>query len=63
MVALALEMVQKNPDVGAIVLECTEFPPYAYAIQEATHLNVWDFATMTEFMHSGAARKPYTGRM
>jgi len=24
---------------------------------------VWDFVTMTEFMHAGAMRKPYTGWM
>lgn len=63
LVDLAVEMVTKNPDIGAIVLECTEFPPYAHAIQDATRLNVWDFVTMTNLMHAGAARKPYTGRL
>jgi len=24
---------------------------------------VWDFVTMTNFMHAGAMRKPYTGWM
>jgi hypothetical protein len=56
-------MVKENPDVGAIVLECTEFPPYAHAIQNAVRLNVWDFVTMTNFMHAGAMRKPYAGWM
>jgi len=63
LVDLAKQMVKENPDVGAIVLECTEFPPYAHAIQEAVRLNVWDFVTMTNFMHAGAMRKPYTGWM
>ncbi len=27
------ELVAKNPDVGAIVLECTNMPPYAAALQ------------------------------
>lgn len=61
LVNLAKKMVKENPDVGAIVLECTEFPPYAHAIQDAVRLNVWDFVTMTNFMHAGAMRKPYTG--
>lgn len=61
LVDLAKKMVKENPDVGAIVLECTEFPPYAHAIQDAVRLNVWDFVTMTNFMHAGAMRKPYTG--
>jgi len=63
LVDLAKKMVKENPDVGAIVLECTEFPPYAHAIQNAVRLNVWDFVTMAEFMHAGAMRKPYTGWM
>jgi hypothetical protein len=61
LVDLAKKMVRENPDVGAIVLECTEFPPYAHAIQDAVRLNVWDFVTLTELMHAGAMRKPYTG--
>ena len=63
LVALATKMVKDNPDIGAVVLECTEFPPYAHAIQDAIHLNVWDFVTMTNFMHAGAMRTPYTGWM
>ena len=63
LVDLAKKMVKENPDVGAIVLECTEFPPYAYAIQDAVRLNIWDFVTMTKFMHAGAMQKPYTGWM
>jgi len=46
-----------------VVLECTEFPPYAHAIQNAIRRSVWDFVTMTNFMHAGAMRKPYTGWM
>lgn len=63
LVELAADAVKKHPDIGAILLECTEFPPYAHAIQAATRRNVWDFITMTELMHAGAMRKPYTGWM
>ena len=63
LVALAVKMIKEHPDIGAVVLECTEFPPYAHAIQSAIRRSVWDFVTMTEFMHAGAMRKPYTGWM
>ncbi len=63
LVDLATRMIKEHPDVGAVVLECTEFPPYAHAIQHAIRRNVWDFVTMTNFMHAGAMRKPYTGWM
>ena len=57
LVDLAVEMVTvKHPDIGAVVLECTEFPPYAHAIQNAIRRSVWDFVTMTNFMHAGAMR-------
>jgi hypothetical protein len=63
LVDLATKMVNAHPDIGAVVLECTEFPPYAHAIQHAIRRNVWDFVTMTNFMHAGAMRTPYTGWM
>jgi Asp/Glu/hydantoin racemase len=63
LVSLAVNMMKKHPDIGAIVLECTEFPPYAHAIQRATQVDVWDFTTMTNFMHAGAMRRPFTGWM
>ncbi|MCK5276872.1 MAG: hypothetical protein KAQ62_03775 [Cyclobacteriaceae bacterium] len=63
LVDLAKKMIQEHPDVGAVVLECTEFPPYAHAIQDAIRLNVWDFVTMTNFMHAGVMRAPFTGWM
>jgi len=63
LVALATKMVKEHPDVGAVVLECTEFPPYAHAIQDAIRRSVWDFVTMANFMHAGAMRAPFTGWM
>jgi len=63
LVDLATKMIKEHPDVGAVVLECTEFPPYAHAIQNAIRRNVWDFVTMTNFMHAGAMRTPFTGWM
>jgi len=63
LVALATKMIQDHPDIGAVVLECTEFPPYAHAIQDAIRRSVWDFVTMTNFMHAGAMRTPFTGWM
>ncbi len=61
LVDLAKQCVEEHPDVGAIVLECTEFPPHAHAIQEAVRLPMYDFVTLTKLMHAGAMHKPYTG--
>ena len=44
--------------LGAIVLECTNMPPYAKAIHEATGLPVYDITTLANYVMDGAARKP-----
>jgi hypothetical protein len=49
----ALQLVAQNPDVGAIVLECTNMPPYAAAVQAATGLPVYDIYSMITWFHAG----------
>lgn len=60
-VSKAEELVRENPDVGAILLECSDMPPYAYAVQAATGLPVFDFITLIKWLHSGVCQKPYHG--
>ena len=45
-VAAALRLVRRDARVGAIVLECTNMPPYAAAVRAATGLPVHDIATL-----------------
>lgn len=60
-VGKALEIIKEEPDTGAILLECSDMPPYAYLVQAATHLPVFDFTTLVRFLHSAVAQKPYFG--
>lgn len=46
-------LVAKNPDVGAIVLECTNMPPYAAALQAEIGLPVYDIYSMITWFHAG----------
>lgn len=46
-------LVADNPDVGAIVLECTNMPPYAAALREAVNLPVYDITSMISWFHAG----------
>jgi hypothetical protein len=41
----------KNPEIGAIVLECTDLPPCASAIRSATGLAVFDIVTLLKMVH------------
>jgi len=49
-VAVARRLVAAHPEVGAIVLECTNMPPYRRAIQDATGLPVFDVATLVRIV-------------
>ncbi len=57
----AVELQKQNPDMGAIVLECSLMPPYAKAVQDATGLPVFDFVTMINYFHEGTHRKTFQG--
>ena len=49
------------PDIGAIVLECTNMPPYSEAIQEAIKLPVFDVVTMVNYAYSAFVQHGFTG--
>ena len=46
-------LVARHPEIGAIVLECTNMPPYAAALQEAIGLPVYDIYSMITWFHAG----------
>lgn len=60
-VGKALEIIEENPDTGAILLECSDMPPYAYAVQAATQLPVFDFTTLIRWLHTAVCQTPYYG--
>jgi hypothetical protein len=49
--AVAGRMVAAHPEIGAIVLECTNMPPYRADIQAATGLPVFDITTLVRMVH------------
>jgi Asp/Glu/hydantoin racemase len=52
-VRVARRLVREHSDVGALVLECTNMPPYAPDIQRATGLPVFDVVSLVTFVHGG----------
>jgi hypothetical protein len=62
-VAAATLLVERNPEVGAIVLECTNMPPYARAIRDATGLPVHDLTTLVRWAIEAERRKEFDGWM
>ncbi len=62
-IGVARRLVQNHPDVGAILFECSDLPPYAAAVQQAVNLPVFDFITMINYIHSSLVRMPFKGFM
>jgi Asp/Glu/hydantoin racemase len=52
-VSAACSMVEAAPDMGAIVLECTNMTPYAAAIRAATGLPVFSMVSFVNWFQSG----------
>ncbi|MCK1496701.1 hypothetical protein [Bradyrhizobium sp. 188] len=61
-VGAAVALLKERPDIGILLLECGNLPPYAAAVQQATGgIPVFDFTSMIEFFVRGLVRKPFTG--
>jgi Asp/Glu/hydantoin racemase len=52
-IAAGRKLVAEHPDVGAIVLECTNMPPYAHALREVLGLPVFDIYALITWLHAG----------
>jgi Asp/Glu/hydantoin racemase len=48
---VAQRMLDAHPEIGAIVLECTNMPPYRADIEAATGLPVFDITTLVRMVH------------
>lgn len=53
LVNTALTMKEKYPEVGSIVLECTNMAPYASAIRQATGLPVYTIYSFIQWFQAG----------
>ena len=47
------ELVARHPEVGAVVLECTNMAPYARALSERVGLPVYDIVSFMTWFHAG----------
>ena len=56
MATVAKTLITDHPEIGAIVLECTNMPPYRDAVQKVTGVPVFDVVTLLNYAH--AAQTP-----
>lgn len=55
----AHELVTSHPEVGAIILECTNMVPYAQDIRRMTGLPVWSIYSFVNWFQSGLSPVRY----
>lgn len=60
-VKLIQDNLKKFPTVRAVIMECTELPPYSDAVRAATGLPVWDAITNADFFISAYKDNPRFG--
>lgn len=58
-VATARRMVTENPDIGALVLECTNLAPFSADIAKDLNIPVYDTITMVNAFHASLNPKQY----
>ncbi|MDR3433253.1 MAG: aspartate/glutamate racemase family protein [Rouxiella aceris] len=59
MVLAARRLVETYPSVGAIVLECTNMPPFAKSVQDAVNLPVFDAITLVNYAYSVVVHRKF----
>jgi hypothetical protein len=63
MVNVARRLVTDHPDVGVLLFECTNMPPYAHAVQEAVGLPVFTIFSLIDMVYQSLHWKPFEGYM
>ncbi len=57
----ARDLAASHPELGAIVLECTNMVPYAQAIRDATGLTVFSIHNFVTWFQAGLSPKGFLG--
>jgi hypothetical protein len=60
-VATAQKLVAHDPSIGALLLECSDLPPYSNAVAAATGLPVFDWANFIYYVHRAIVPPTYDG--
>merc|ERR1719229_526672 len=55
------EILMKEPTIRAVIMECTELPPYADALRAEFNLPVFDAITCADFFVSARKDNPRFG--
>lgn len=59
----AVDFYNENPNMGAMILECTGFPPFAHAIQRIIDIPIFSWGTLMDYAYSVTRHRDYYGNI
>ncbi len=62
-VAEGVRFVRAHPTMGALVLECTGFPPFARALQREVEIPIFSWGTLLDYAYATAVHRDYYGHV
>jgi hypothetical protein len=60
---VATEFFRRHPNMGAMVLECTGFPPFARALQRVIDIPIFSWGTLLDYAYSVVVHRAYYGHV
>lgn len=60
---VAVEFYHAHPNMGAMVLECTGFPPFARALQRIIDIPIFSWGTLLEYAYAVVVHRDYYGHV
>jgi hypothetical protein len=61
--AAGIRFFQQYPNMGAMLLECTGFPPFARALQREIEIPVFSWGTLLDYAYSVVVHRDYYGHV
>lgn len=61
--SVAVDFYQSHPNMAAMVLECTGFPPFARALQREIDIPIFSWGTMLDYAFSVVVHRDYYGHV
>ena len=60
---VARRFFDQYPNMGAMVLECTDFPPFARALQREIDIPIFSWGTLLDYAYSVVVHRDYYGHV
>ena len=63
LIPIAVDFYRAHPNMGAMVLECTGYQPFARAIQREIDIPIFSWGTLLDYAYSVAVHRDYYGHV